>query len=92
MRPEPSVIVSSFLLAGMRHRLTGKSSTNYIDWRKLLTGQRGHIFVAWHVRPVLRQDTATPVVFLHLPRHREPCAFEPYVHAPYSTKQTPDTH
>ena len=76
MGPEPSVIVSTFLLAGMTHRLAGKSSTNQIDRFQFLAGQRGHILVAWDVGPVLRQHPLAPRIALHLPPHGHPRPFQ----------------
>ena len=88
MGPEPSVIVSTFLLAGMTHRLAGKSSTNQIDRFQFLAGQRGHILVAWDVGPVLRQHATTPGVLLHLPRNLIASSnLEPEIHPPNTTKQ-----
>lgn len=67
--PEPAVIVLSEPLAGETDGLAGETSSDNVNWFKLSSGKLTDVSIARHVRPVLRQHAAAPVVNLDLPAH-----------------------
>lgn len=72
-RPEVTVIFRAESLPGVTERLARDSAGNNVNWSPLVTLHLSQIVQSQRIRPVLRQNTATPGVNLdmthHLPAH-----------------------
>jgi len=81
--PHPSLIVRSFLLACVAHRLARNASTDQIDPPLIRRPrrERANVAPASDLRPVLREHTAGVVVDLDLPPALHASTLEPKVEA-----------
>jgi hypothetical protein len=75
---KPKAAASSLnpnLLSGNGEVLAGKSSTYDIDWFEFFSGELLDVAIAFHVRPMLRQNPLAERIDLNLPAALHPGPF-----------------
>jgi hypothetical protein len=86
-----AVILRASSLPGDTEGLTRESSANNVNWPDILAPQFGHILMARHVRPVLREHLpAEPIDLAERHRAEAAGALEPETEAADAGKQIED--
>lgn len=96
-RPEPPLVGLAELPSSQGDWLAGKSTAQKIDIRPGTTGdppfrERPDVIMAWHLRPMLCENTSAPRVDLDLADDRHSGPLEPEIDSAYPGEQAQDVH
>jgi hypothetical protein len=88
--PEIALVCGGSTATGERVRLTGESTANNINWRKVGRSALSDISESLDSGPVLLEDARRIIVNLNLPFHLEAGAFKPQPEAADASEEFAD--